>query len=70
MVVFKNVKATVVRLDDKKPYPEFIPEQDDVGGHFKRKVIYVGVDQAGRFAVVLKIMPQFNFKGYNHAQIT
>lgn len=70
MVVFKNVKATVVRFDDKKPCPEFTPEQDDVGGHFKRKVIYVGIDQAGRFAVVVEIMPQFNFKGCSHAQIT
>ncbi|GAB7326912.1 hypothetical protein MBLNU13_g10878t1 [Cladosporium sp. NU13] len=70
MVKHKGVKVTIVRYHDKQPYNEYKPKKKATAGHRKAKTTYIEAVSGERFAVVVEILPGFNFKSSRHLQIT
>jgi hypothetical protein len=70
MVQFKNVKATVIRYTDKKPYHEYKLTKIGTRRGQTVKEAYVEVVPGERFAVVVDIGIAFEFRGGDDAQIT
>lgn len=70
MVQHKGVKVTIVRHHDRQPYDEYKPNKKTSPGHRKAKTTYIESRSGERFAVVVEILPGFNFKSSRHLQIT
>ena len=62
MVQFKNVKATVIRYSDKKPFSEYKSVQNATEQSPDAKKVYIEVVPGERFAVVINILPNFDFQ--------
>lgn len=62
MVQFKHVKVTVIRYDDKKPYHEYRIAQNATMRARNTKEAYVEAVSGERFAVVVEVLPAFDFK--------
>ena len=62
MVLFKNVRATVIRYDDKKPYHEYKVTQQPSKRSPTLKEAYVEVVSGERFAVVVELLSTFDFQ--------
>jgi len=62
MVQFKNIRATVIRYDDKEPYPEYKLTRKATTNAQTLKETYVEVVSGERFAVVVEILPGFDFQ--------
>jgi hypothetical protein len=69
MVQFKNIKATVIRYDDKKPYHEYKLTENGTRRGQTVKEAYVEVVPGERFAVVVDIGIAFGFGGGPDARI-
>lgn len=70
MVQHKGVKVTIVRHHDKQPYNEYKPRKKATPGHRKAKTTYIEATSGERFAVVVEILPGFNFGSSKHLQVT
>jgi len=70
MVQHKGVKVTIVRHHDKQPYNEYKPKKTAAVGHRKVKTTYIEAVSGERFAVLVEILPGFNFRSSKHLQIT
>jgi hypothetical protein len=70
MVQHKGVKVTIVRHHDKQPYTEYKPDKKAAVGHRKTKTTYIEAVSSERFAVVVEILPGFNFKSSRQLQVT
>ena len=62
MVLFKNIRATVIRYDDKKPYHEYKLTQNATKRSQTVKEAYVEVVSGERFAVVVELLSTFDFQ--------
>jgi len=62
MVQFQNIRATVVRYDDKEPYPEYDLIQSETKNAQTLREAYIEVVSGERFAVVVDILPGFDFQ--------
>jgi hypothetical protein len=70
MVQQHGVKVTMVRHHDKQPYYEHKSEQTPTGGRRKSKIVYVEVISGERFAVIVEILPGFDFMSCSHLLVT
>lgn len=70
MVQFKNIKATVIRYDDKKPYHEYKLTENGTRRGQTVKEAYVEIVPGERFAVVVDVGIAFEFGGGPDAQIS
>ena len=70
MVQHKGVKVTIVRHHDKQPYTEYKPDKKAAVGHRRNKTTYIEAVSGERFAVVVEILPGFNFKASRQLQVT
>jgi hypothetical protein len=69
MVRYKGIKATMLRYDDKRPYREYPQTQKTSGDRRNCEEIYVEAVSKERFAVVVEIMPEFDFTSSSHVQV-
>jgi hypothetical protein len=59
----------VIRYDDKKPYPEYKLAQHATKRSQTVKEAYVEIVSVGRFAVVMEILPVFDFQSSHEVRI-
>lgn len=62
MDLFKDIRATVVRYDDKKPYTEYTISQQPTKHSQTVKEAYIEIVSGERFAVVVDILSTFDFQ--------
>lgn len=70
MVQYENVSATLIRFDDKTPYPEFEITQSAAKRTQNVKQAYVEIIAGERFAVVVELLPEFDFQSSPHVKIS
>jgi hypothetical protein len=69
MVLFKNIRATVIRYDDKKPYPEYKLTQNATKRSQTVKEAYVEVVSGESFALIIEFLPGFDFQSSPGARV-
>jgi hypothetical protein len=69
MVQYENVKATVIRYEDKEPYPEYGTTQKAAGRTQHVETAYIEIVSGERFTVVVELLPAFDFQSSSHVRI-
>ena len=69
MVLFKGIRANILRFDDAEPYPEW---KQVPGAHKCRrneKNIFIEVVTGECFSISIEVTPNFDFKSYPDVEI-